>query len=391
MTIMKKRTLFSFDGIFWNNKLLFTGLGQGALFSYDFCLKKISLFCILPDRIEIVDTILWGNTLYLIPFFKECVYSLDLFTKEITVIYVGGMMMIREEEDTRVNPPVVMDDKVYIFPVHRKRNLMILDMAHKQLIEDALWWEKLQSEFDISENDEMKVTYDGTWLWVIKNRFSEILRISVSDRKSAKFKLNPQDLIYDIFADNDGLWIFLHNSWKMLYMDKNSNCIHIYMTELEEKKDNIYGKIIRYEEMCYVVSCNSLFIGRIDFLSNKIIPLRMPDGINRIEGNSRPLFNKIIIYDERAYLVPLAANYLICLSLKTGDMDAHELLVDKKLIKKIIDKTRVKVFWEQNIPFEDFLEFVKKERENLTDNQEVTSGEKIYHNITDDSFRKEII
>ena len=148
---MKKRTLFSFDGIFWNNKLLFTGLGQGALFSYDFCLKKISLFCILPDRIEIVDTILWGNTLYLIPFFKECVYSLDLFTKEITAIYVGDLMMVREEEDTRVNPPVVMDDKVYIFPVHRKRNLMILDMAHKQLIEDALWWEKLQSEFDISE------------------------------------------------------------------------------------------------------------------------------------------------------------------------------------------------------------------------------------------------
>lgn len=352
------RVIGSFDGTFWKDKLLLTGLGYGALFEYDFQEKNLSLKYKLPEECEIVDSVWYGETLYLFPFFEFYVYALHLETEEIKTIEPQGTMECKGSEKTRINRPIVVGDKVYIFPVYSNRELMILDLNSENLTVVEGWWELIKQHVAVEPNDEFMTIYAFDKFWVMKDRAALILSFGTNFELVGKCDFGDY-AFYGINADKDGLWIILHDSGDLVHWDITSNETTLCKGNLSDNSDFQYSQIVSANGSSYALPYNNEQIVVADKGNKSIYALEMPQGVHRVKGNVRPLFNKYIVHKQKLYLIPLASNCLLVLDLVTQKMERHELVLNETLTNKLINANRQdKSLSEKQYSLQEFIRFV---------------------------------
>ena len=353
------KVIGSFDGTFSKDKLLLTDLEYGALFEYDFQKEILSLKCKLPEKIEVVDSFLYGEVLYLFPFFEQYVYAFNLGTKEMRKINPQVALELKGNEKTRINRPIIIGNKIYIFPVYVNRELMILDLDNENLTIVEGWWKSIKQCVAVGEDDEFMVIYAFNKFWVMKDRVAILLAFD-KNFKLVSIRDFGNYAFYGINADEDGLWIILHDSGDLLHWDIESNELVLCRRHLLNNNDFQYIQVVSWNGVNYALPYYNKQIAVIDKEKRNIYDLDMPEGVHRVEGNMRPFFNKYVFHNQKLYLVPLASNYLLVLDLINQKMKKYELVVNENLMDQLMSvDIQNGILNENQYLLKDFIRFVE--------------------------------
>lgn len=351
------KVIGSFDGVLHDGKLLLTGLGYGALFEYDFKKEKVALKCKLPENLEIVDLYIHESKLYIFPFFAQYILTYDIGSEKFERVTIKDAKDNECSEKTRINRPIIVGDKVYLFPIHITRDLMVFDLKTASLSVVDGWWSVLEQHMSLSNEDEVMVIYAFDKFWVAKDGASVIYEFDQSLSFKVKHKFEAFS-INGLSADEEGLWIILHNTGNLVYWDRKTTQCVWYKEERLNNRDSQYIQVVNINGYGYVLPNQNEQIARIDKVNRRIHPLGIL-GINRVKGNSRPLFNKFIISENKLYLIPLAADHLLSIDLLNNNIEKFKMIVDEQLTNKLIAaEIQSDILKEKQHSLEGFVKYV---------------------------------
>lgn len=366
----KPRRIRTCNGTFIGDKIFLTLKGYGAVFAYDVRVNKLFLLQKLwkkPEKIndvlkhanvEIVDLVEYNSKLYLFPLFEEFVYVMDPAGKNLQKLIVQGGADV-EKKYRRVGQPVRVEDKVYLFPVFNSRNPLIFDLKMEKFRKVEGWWEQLEKEILIDHTDEFYVIYAFDKFWGIKNGMPYIFEFNKELRLLHRYSVEGISP-YAISADENGLWLFLHNNGNVVYWDIASKQSCLYKSEFESIADMQYVQIVSVGGRQYLLPYERGCIAVIDKDKKSIYDLKMPDDVCRISGDAEPLFSKCLLHEQKLYFMPLTANCLLILDLEKQSWEKRELMINEELLFRLMQlECKCGCMEEYDFTLRDFLGFVQ--------------------------------
>ena len=322
---MDNITLNAFDGSLIDNSIFFSALDVGFVFSCNLHNGYVQPFARLSNNIEIIDSCVYGNEIYLFAYLENSVYSINLETKEKRKISAEGSALVTGEE-MRISMPIRILNRLYLFPFFRSRDFMIFDLDKGNLETHPDTLNHIYFHLDISGNEEVKVTKldDCFVFFSTSNHFLVYTDMEFNILRT--IKIGNEALIYDVKSDKDSAWVFLKNHLDVfrVYGDgkvsvyKNSNALF----------RGTYGDIIFTERGNILLPCDDPNIYIVDDFSKEIRIINNDFKLKKVKGNNRPMFNKHIYTDNGCYCIPLASDKMLFIDRK-GNIRDMKMYIDR--------------------------------------------------------------
>lgn len=260
----------TYSGVEKNNKIWFSNVRANGLYSFDPFNGNLEFVSLFPDEDFSKEymhkyALVYDSTLIFIPLQSNKIYFYNLVDKVFSMISLPG------ECEDRFSGAYVIGNRLWLFPMYKNGNLIIIDLHTFAIEQDSTFFEGC-----------LRYVKEDSGILIAKTQFVEgkILFalygtnvFGYYDTNTRSFEFTETDIkdIYSVTLMNGSIWILSNNTTDLFCYNDNKD-LDKYETGLKMPDVPRYYNIVEAQnEMTYFFPAFSTKIIQLDNMQTKEI------------------------------------------------------------------------------------------------------------------------